>query len=390
VLLNNLINTSNGRTIHISVNQGHIESVGEKIPARDHFVLHFRKAVAIPGLINSHDHLDFNCFQPLGTNTYNNYTEWGKEIHHIFRNHIQAVLNIPQNLRTAWGLYKNLISGVTTVVHHGPFIPIENPPIHVFQDTQNLHSTAFEKNWKWKLNNPFLKRRMVVIHAGEGTDLRSKNEIDDLIKYNLSGRNIVGIHGVAMKSSQAKKLKALIWCPESNQLLLDKQPDIKELKKNIRIVLGTDSTLTGNWDFWHHLRFARSLQITGSEELFDMCTRIPAALWGMNRGEIKPGKEADIVILKSKPYAEIGELVFQSGPEDILLVIQQGKIRLFDDCLLPQLRNRIALDGYSKMTIRNSVKFVEGDLPALADKIKSFHPHMVFPVHFREKIMEVR
>ena len=361
-----------------------IHATGEKPGVYDRFTIHFKYALVLPGLINSHDHLDFNCFQPLGEHIYHNYTEWGTEIHQAFKSNIQAVLNIPQNLRTAWGIYKNLLCGVTSVVHHGPPLPITNPLINVLQNMQNLHSTAFENNWKWKLNNPLQKNRPVVIHTGEGTDQQSKNEIDDLIKFNLIGRRLIGIHGVAMNPGQARKFKALVWCPESNKLLLDQQPDIKKLKKSTDIVFGTDSTLTGNWNFWHHLRFARSLRLTTEEELFDMSTKTPAALWNINSGMIKPGMKADLVVINQEGGAITWEHVFETNPEDILLIIQKGKIRLFDQSLLFQLQSHVDISGYSKVIIGDSEKYVEGDLPALAEKIKTYHQGLILPFQYRE------
>jgi cytosine/adenosine deaminase-related metal-dependent hydrolase len=384
LLLSNLIFPNSLYPTNISVAGENICATGEKSGSHDRFTIHFKYALVLPGLINSHDHLDFNCFQPLGEHIYQNYTEWGTEIHQVFKSNIQAVLNIPQNLRTTWGIYKNLLSGVTSVVHHGPVLPITNPLINVLQNMQNLHSTAFENNWKWKLNNPLQKNRPVVIHTGEGTDQQSKNEIDDLIKFNLIGRRLIGIHGVAMNPEQARKFKALVWCPESNKLLLDKQPDIKKLKKSTDIVFGTDSTLTGDWNFWHHLRFARSLRLTTEEELFEMSTKTPAALWNINSGMIKTGMKADLVVINKEGGAITWEHVFETNPEDILLIIQKGKIRLFDQSLLFQLQSHIDISGYSKVIIGDSEKYVEGDLPALAEKIKTYHQGIVLPFQYRE------
>src|SRR5580704_7687192 len=113
-------------------------------------------ALAIPGLINSHDHLDFNLFPPLGKGGYTNYSAWGKDIHTQNQAEISAVIKIPLALRTQWGLYKNLLSGVTTVVNHGERLVIDGAGalISVLQNAHSLHSVAFEKNWKWKVNRP--------------------------------------------------------------------------------------------------------------------------------------------------------------------------------------------------------------------------------------------
>src|ERR1700760_983910 len=127
-------------------------------------------AIAFPGMINSHDHLDFNLFPPLGNQIYNNYTEWGKDIHTHNKAQINPILQIPQPLRTRWGMYKNLINGFTTVVNHGEKLSIPDPLITIFQDCYNLHSVGFEHNWRWKLNRPGRNGQSVVLHVGEGTD----------------------------------------------------------------------------------------------------------------------------------------------------------------------------------------------------------------------------
>ena len=38
--------------------------------------------VVLPGLINAHDHLEFNLFPALGHGPYPNATEWALDIHH--------------------------------------------------------------------------------------------------------------------------------------------------------------------------------------------------------------------------------------------------------------------------------------------------------------------
>ena len=43
----------------------------------------------VPGFINSHDHLDFNCFSPLGNRTYSDYKEWGAHIHKEYKKEIK-------------------------------------------------------------------------------------------------------------------------------------------------------------------------------------------------------------------------------------------------------------------------------------------------------------
>ena len=184
-----------------------------------------------------------------------------------------------------------------------------------------------------------------------------------------------------MNIEQAKNFKALVWCPESNRKMLNTHAPVASLKKVTRIVFGTDSTLTGNWNIWKHLRLARSLQQVSDPELFGMITSSPAELWNLNKGKLQPKKDADIVIIKNKNSSTNWSEIIKSNPEDILMVIHQGNIRLFDKSLLDQLNSLpINLFQFSQISINGSVKFTEGNLPELISAIQSYHPEMQFPV----------
>jgi len=362
---------------------------GQAQPSSDPLQIGFTDAIAIPGLINSHDHLDFNCFSVLGNRKYDHYTEWGKHIHEAHKENIREILRIPKKLRSAWGMYKNLLAGVTTVVNHGSRLDIENPLIDILQETQNLHSVEYEKNWKLKLNNPMHLRKDCVIHTGEGTSKRSADEIDELIKYNLLRRNLIGVHGVSMNPEQAKHFKALVWCPESNKILLDRHARIRDLKTSTTIVFGSDSTLTGSWNIWKHLRLARTLQQVTDDELFGMITETPARLWNLNKGKLQPKQDADIVVLKMKNKSCGTSELFSANPEDILLIVHKGQIRLFDKSLLSRLRDLpVNLFRYNQVNINGITKFVEGDLPGLIGEIRKYQPNIHFPVEVFATINE--
>ena len=322
-------------------------------------------AIAFPGLINSHDHLDFNLFPRLGNAIYSNYTEWGHDIHLRNRKEIDAVLQIPQPLRTAWGIYKNLLNGFTTVVNHGETLPVDNELITVFQDQRCLHSVGFEKNWRWRLNRP--GHLPVVLHTGEGTDKAAHEEISRLLQWNLFKRPLIGIHGVAMDETQAKGFLALVWCPASNYFLLNGTAPILKLKDHVAILFGTDSTLTAPWDAWEHIRMARQYQVLTDEELLHTLTRGAANIWRLPTGDITPGLQADLVI-----SAAAG--LFDTTPEDILLVIHKGQIRLVDASL-----GMVPPVGFYKISVGEKNKYVKGDLPGLMKEIQKHYPAVAFP-----------
>jgi cytosine/adenosine deaminase-related metal-dependent hydrolase len=339
-------------------------------------------ALAFPGLINSHDHLDFNLYPPLANRVYNNYTEWGPDIQTNNRAAIDPILAIPKKLRIQWGIYKNLLNGFTTVVNHGEHIDVDNSPITVFQDCHCLHSVGQEPGWKWKLNHPAKTRKPFAIHVGEGTDPAATREIDGLIRWNLFRRPLIGIHGVAMTEQQATAFRALVWCPTSNYFLLDRTAPIDRLYDKVPILFGTDSTLTSGWNAWDQIRMARDLHLISDVDLFATLTSNPASAWELNdRGGLAPGKTADIVIACPQPGLTGMDAFFALNPQDLLLVIREGNIRVFDPSLLGPITEHLLTDENFQPISPNG-KYVAGDLPGLMQAIRRYCPRVAFQIVF--------
>jgi cytosine/adenosine deaminase-related metal-dependent hydrolase len=370
---------------HIQVENGKIKAITDDEKTLQNnpkeMRIEFENAIAFPGLINSHDHLDFNLFPQIANRIYNNYSEWGKDIHIQNKEAINAVLKIPLHLRTQWGLYKNLLNGITTVVNHGAKLKITDPFITVLQDNYSLHSIQFEKYWRLKLNNVFAKRQPFVIHAGEGTDDMAHKEIDTLIKINFFKKSLFAVHGVAMDEEQAKNFKGLVWCPDSNFFLLNATANIKRLKTKTRILFGTDSTLTADWNLWNHLRLARKTELMNDHELFNTLTKTPSVVWKQkNIGAISINNNADIVIAKSIDSKGF-DAFYYLNPENIQLILHDGKIRLFDEEIKDQLMvYHFPISQFSKINVNGKCKYVYGDLLGLVREVKSYYPKVHFPV----------
>src|ERR1700747_2757751 len=96
--LNNLCTLHNEIT-NIHIRNGQITEAGIYLEhINDRQILNFEHAIVFPGLINSHDHLDFNLFPRLGNKRYNSYVEWGKDIHKHDKQVIDKVQKIPRGL----------------------------------------------------------------------------------------------------------------------------------------------------------------------------------------------------------------------------------------------------------------------------------------------------
>jgi cytosine/adenosine deaminase-related metal-dependent hydrolase len=392
MLLRNLYSVRDNKEVDILLSEGQIKNVFKagtnRGEATSGIVIDFRAALVFPGLINSHDHLDFNLFPKLGNRIYDNYVEWGEDIHIQDKETIEKVLKVSKALRIQWGIYKNLLNGITTVVNHGPKLEIENSPIHIYQQCRSLHSVRLEKNWWLKLNKPFAGKEPVVIHIGEGRDAASIEEINSLICWNIFKRPLIGIHGIAMNEKQARSFKALIWCPDSNYFLIGETVRIDKLKGHTKILFGTDSTVSAGWNLWEQLRLARKENALSDEELFDALTVTPAGVWHLpQKGKLQKGFSADMVIARQKLGLDGTDAFFALEPEDILMVIQGGKIRLLDAEWLDSQADKSFFNpaDFSEIYVAERRRYVSGNLPELIRQIRRYYQEAEFPVNFKNE-----
>ena len=200
----------------------------------------------LPGLINAHDHLEFNLYPRLGRGRYPNAGAWSRDVYRPDESPLREHLAIPKSTRLFWGGLKNLLSGVTTVCHHNPRDqPIfdRNFPVRVLEQFGWAHSLEFSPDLADRFRAtpadwPF------ILHLGEGVDRESKREIFRLDELGaLDGRTIL-VHAVALGARELRFAKqrgaALVWCPSSNLFLLGRTLN-GALSSGIPIALGSDS-----------------------------------------------------------------------------------------------------------------------------------------------------
>jgi cytosine/adenosine deaminase-related metal-dependent hydrolase len=317
-----------GRKRQVRVEYDRILSVAEDDPGVPGIAL--EEAIAFPGLINSHDHLEFNLYPPLGHRRYGDYVEWGYDIQARDRDLIQRIEDVPRSIRFAWGALKNLLTGVTRVSHHGT-TRAEVPPLGpaCIDRGLSLHSVQLGGGWRRRLN-ALENRAPYVFHVGEGTSTGAAKEVGTLLRWNLFRRELIGVHAIAMDEAQAARFSSLVWCPVSNEFLYGTTAPIARLKQRTTILFGTDSTLTADWNLWNHLRRAREIGALSDRELFLSVTRTPAEVWRVPRaGRIEADRAADIVVARKKEQSP-WDAFFAIDPEDILLVMRGGRVLMKD------------------------------------------------------------
>jgi cytosine/adenosine deaminase-related metal-dependent hydrolase len=332
-----------------------------------------------PGLINSHEHLDFNLYSRLGEPPYANAYEWGNDLHSRWKTEIASIQKIPFSHRLWWGAWKNLFSGVTRVVHHDPYYPRLRLayPVDVLKLYTFAHSLKFDPDLKGALARrkpatPFM------IHLAEGRDEESRREISELDNLGGIDPRTVAVHAINAGEDEIDILRrrgaSVIWCPSSNSYLFGKTAPIHLLHNKVPVALGTDSSLTGAVSLFDELRAAQSLSALSSHDLFQMVTVAPRSIFGLSPdagGLVERGR-ADLFIVpatKENPY----DRLVRDEPGDIRLLMASGRPILVDRSFAPQLTSekdfRLPLNGREKAISSGSFKRL---FPAVAPYLSHY------------------
>jgi len=285
----------------------------------------------LPGLINAHDHLEFNLFPRLGKGHYPNAREWANDIYHPDVSPVREHLSIPMAVRLAWGGLRNLLSGVTTVAHHNPCnTEVFEPefPVRVVKRFGWAHSLDFsprlaELYQNTPRNLPF------ILHAAEGTDEKAAGEIALLDQLGVLGPRTVLVHALAIGRPEIELLLrrqcSITWCPGSNLAMFGRTLSAEALSSGIPIALGTDSALTFAGDLADELSTAHTHGIT-AESLYRMVTSTAASILRFRdgRGWIRQGGAADLVAVLDRGQTP-AEALLELRPQ---LVMIDGRIKL--------------------------------------------------------------
>ncbi|HEX9580987.1 MAG TPA: amidohydrolase family protein [Gemmatimonadales bacterium] len=295
---------------------------------RPDLVVPFGSGRLYPGLINAHDHLHRNHYPRLGTPPYANAYEWGDDIHRRHAEQVKRGRGLAREQALLWGALKNLLGGVTTVVHHDRWepafdygFPIRVAPVRV------AHSLRLEPGIPSLLEPTSPQSHLpLCIHLAEGGEPAAAAEIHEARRMGLVDERLIAVHVVSIDSAGVAALReagaAVAWCPTSNEFLFGQTTPRELFDSGIDVLLGTDALLTGQGTLLDEVRAARRYGYLSDHRLAGAVCATAARRLAMKAPSLATGNAADAVLLR-RP-------LWEAMPADVALVLVDGKPGLAD------------------------------------------------------------
>ncbi|HSJ10662.1 MAG TPA: hypothetical protein VK928_12140 [Longimicrobiales bacterium] len=291
------------------------------------------------GLINAHDHLHRNHYPRFGTPRYEDAYAWGRDLHARHAAGIARARALPRRDALLFGALKNLVGGVTHVLHHDAWEPDfeRDFPLSVVR-VRCVHSTGFDARGVAAAAAQARSGHVatpLTIHVAEGVNAAAAEEVRTLDDAGLLDSALLAVHAIGVDDDGVARLHragaATVWCPTSNLFLYGRTAPAALLAGG-DVLLGTDALLSGAGTLLDELRAARSLALVDDDRLADAVGRVAArrlGIGGYGRGGngMVPGAPADIVALR-RPLLE-------SAAQHVALVVCGGVPRIGDAELAP-------------------------------------------------------
>lgn len=302
-----------------------------------------------PGLINAHDHLHRNHYGRLGAPPYPNARAWAADIQVRHAAQIAEGRKVERRAALLTGAWKNLLAGVTHVVHHDPWERDFDSgfPIRVVR-AANADCVARLPETPFPAGVPFAS------HVAEGIDETAAEDVRTLDARGLLNRELLAVHAVGVDDNGIARLRAsgsaIVWCPTSNHFLFERTAP-PALLSSVDVLLGSDSLLTGAGTLLDDMHAARG--IIADDRLLDAIGALAARRLGIAAPSLVPGSPADLVLFRRNPL--------EATADDVLLVLVAGELRVLAPDLIPLFDIR----GGQAITWRGVMRWISDAMPLL-------------------------
>jgi cytosine/adenosine deaminase-related metal-dependent hydrolase/ubiquinone/menaquinone biosynthesis C-methylase UbiE len=358
----------------VVITDGRIQAIRGNVD-KDKAALDLSDLILLPGLINAHEHLEFGLFPRLGRMAgaphYQNSIEWAREIHQVHAPVIEQYRKIPRTDHLWWGAIRNLLCGVTTVCHHNPLhaeLTVPDFPVRVVSDYGWSHSLAFDPNLAERFHAS-LRKQPFILHAAEGIDEESREEVSLLDRMHALDERTVLVHGLAFTAEEIALINrrgaSLVLCATSNRFLFGKTLSRELLTLVDRVSLGSDSPITAAGDLLDEIRYLYTETGLDPKRIYEMITTASAEMLHLRDGEgrIAESGVADLIAVPEKqqtPALALSNLTFQ----DVELVLLRGRVQVASPRLFARLPSDLRL-GMELVEVAGQQRWVRSPLERL-------------------------
>lgn len=318
-------------------------------------------AVVSAGLINAHDHLNYNNQHPLpstqaGGTRYNHRHDWRGGVPTPANQHGTGATS--NGMR--WNELRQIMAGTTSIAAstraNAGLRNLDEPEARDtalgFPRTEYQvfalgdSNETFRPDCTW--NYVYSEFQMslfagVVTHTAEGINAYAHEEFRCQSTSFMGGRdyterNVGHIHGVGLKAvdyfNMARDQSKLVWSPRSNISLYGNTamaPLFHRLGGTI--ALGTDWTYSGSATMIREMACVAELNPAAlggyfsDEDIWLMATRHAAQATGTAAliGDLKPGMIADVAVFAAAP-GQLHRAVIDATTDDVVLVVRDGDV----------------------------------------------------------------
>ena len=398
----------------ILIQDNKIEEINNKLTDKDaSTVINASDKLCMPGLINTHSHVAMTLLRGVGDDqelqTWLNEYIWPKEAklndELVYAASLLAMAEMIKTGTTTFNdMYFFMEQTAKAVEESGMRAFLGYGMIDLFDDEKrkseikecqklikNCHNTA---NNRIKVavspHAPYTCSEELLIESKEiarKNDLNyhihvseTKTEVDDLKKQrnqtpfeylndiDVLDDKTIAAHGVWTTDDEMKILNqkgvSISHNPSSNMKLASGiAPITKYLENDINVSLGTDGVSSNNnLDMFSEMKTMALLQkvntlnpkVLNTKTTIDIATKNGAEALGLEAGEIKSGKLADIILVDTKlPHmtplrSPQSNIVYSTLGSDVNTVIIDGKI-VMEDRILTNLNEKEIIEDVSQL-----------------------------------------
>ena len=343
---------SNG---YVIVDGGLIQSISRKKP--ESVTVVDTKGVIVPGLLDMHNHPEFNVFAPWEPpQLYVNRYRWrDSDVYHdLVRNPQNKLIEtVPPQTQSRYAEVRALIAGVTGIQGASGASTSKVEPLVRNLDlfTLGQHKARSMIDLPRESGRDFERLKKILkgiedgditafyLHLCEGQqgNVALTNEFRRFIDMDVATPATVVIHGSSLTKDDIHELAdarcKLVWSPQSNLRLYNQTTLAGEaIAAGMQVALGADWMPSGSLSLLAEMKVARrELARQGhpikAKDLVAMVTSVAASVagFGDKLGALAPGRVADLVVFE-RHHEDPYENVCIADPSWVELVCIGGDI----------------------------------------------------------------